>query len=266
MAVEVAPRGVDPHLPNAARMYDYYLGGKDNFIADRAAADRVLAVAPEMREVARQGRELVARVVRHLVGEAGIRQIIDIGSGLPTRENVHEIAHRLAPETRVVYVDHDEVVCAHGRAILAEPERVTMVRGDLRAPQAIIDSPEVRELVDFRRPVAVLMMFLLHLVPDADGPQDVVAAYRDALPAGSYLALSHAASDGRPEVMARISTIYRRTDSPFAPRSREEIGRFFGDFEMAGPGLVNIWPFAELPESVDPGLASMGYGGVGRKR
>jgi hypothetical protein len=135
VAEEVAPQGVDPHIPNAARMYDYYLGGKNNFTADRMVGDMVLSVAPEMPEVARQGRELIARVVRHLVGEVGIRQIIDIGSGLPTQENVHEIAHQLAPDTHVVYVDHDEVVCAHGRALLSEPEKVIMVRGDLRKPR-----------------------------------------------------------------------------------------------------------------------------------
>jgi SAM-dependent methyltransferase len=262
---ETAPQGVDPHIPNAARMYDYYLGGKTNFAADRVVGDMVLSVAPEMHEVARQGRELIARVVRHLVGEMGIRQIIDIGSGLPTQENVHEIAHRIAPDTRVVYVDHDEVVCAHGRAILTEPEKVIMVQGDLRRSREIIDSPEVRALIDFREPVAVLMMFLLHLVPDEDGPQEIVAAYRAALPAGGYLAISHAGTDARPETMARISAIYERANSPFVPRGREAIAGFFGDFEMIGPGLVNFWPLVEPPESVSPELASMGYSGVGRK-
>ncbi|MDP9850225.1 SAM-dependent methyltransferase [Streptosporangium lutulentum] len=265
MSEEEAPRGVDPHIPNAARMYDYYLGGKNNFAADRMVGDMVLGVAPEMREVARQGRELIARVVRHLVGEAGIRQIIDLGSGLPTQENVHEIAHRIAPDTRVVYVDHDEVVCAHGRALLAEPQKVIMLQGDLRKPQEIIDSPEVRAIIDFREPVAVLMMFLLHLVPDEDGPQEIVAAYRAALPAGGCLAVSHASTDARPETMARISAIYERANSPFVPRSREEISGFFGDFEMVSPGLVNVWPFLEPPEFVSQELASMGYSGVGRK-
>lgn len=151
-------------------MYDYYLGGKDNFAADRDLAEMVLGIAPELREAARQGRALIGRVVQHLVAEAGITQILDLGSGLPTQENVHEIAQRIAPSTRIVYVDRDEVAATHGRALLASPERVSVVQGDLRRPREVLDHPEVRRLIDFDQPVAVMLMFVLHFIPDEERP------------------------------------------------------------------------------------------------
>ncbi|MBB4754371.1 SAM-dependent methyltransferase [Actinoplanes lobatus] len=259
------PPGIDVNVPNAARMYDYYLGGKDNFAVDRAAADAVLSVAPEMRDAARSGRELIKRVVRHMIVERGIRQIIDIGSGLPTRENVHQIAQEIDPSVRVVYVDRDEVVCRHGQALLSSAN-TTMVQGDLRDPAAILADPGLRKLIDLDEPAGVLMMFLLHLIPDGDGPHDPVAAIREALAPGSVLAISHAASDARPEHMAKISAIYQRANSPFTPRAPETIRAFFGDWPLEEPGLVHLWPFAELPAGVDPDLAAMGYGAVAVKR
>jgi hypothetical protein len=265
MTSEVAPVGVDPTVPNAARMYDYYLGGKDNFAVDRAAAEAVVGVAPEIREAALQGRALVKRVVERVVGEAGITQIIDLGSGLPTRENVHQIAHAINPAVRVAYVDHDAVVCAHGRALLARPDRVLMANHDLRRPESVLGDSRIRELIDFDQPVAVLMMYVLHLVADEDDPHAAVAAYRDAAAPGSYLAISHASTDARPEFMARISAIYQRANSRFVPRSQPEIARFFGSFELEPPGLVNIWPFETLPPGVDADLAGTGFSGLARK-
>ncbi|WP_410813773.1 SAM-dependent methyltransferase [Micromonospora sp. 067-2] len=257
--------GLQPDTPNAARMFDYYLGGKDNFAADRAAAAMVLQVAPWMPEAARQGRGLIARTVRHLVQEKGIRQILDLGSGLPTRDNVHEIAHRIDPGVRVVYVDNDPVVCAHGRALLADATTVSVVQADLRQPEQVLHHPEISGAIDFGSPVAVLMMFVLHLVPDEQDPQQAVAAYRDALAPGSYLALSHASSDARPDLMARISAIYQRANTPFVPRSHADISRFFGDFTLESPGLVNMWPHVEPPATEDPDVARSGYSGVARK-
>ncbi|MBB3094678.1 SAM-dependent methyltransferase [Actinoplanes campanulatus] len=259
------PPGIDVTVPNAARMYDYYLGGKDNFAVDRAAADAVLSVAPEMRDAARSGRELIKRVVRHMIIERGIRQIIDIGSGLPTRENVHQIAQEIDPSVRVVYVDRDEVVCRHGQALLSSAN-TTMVQGDLRDPAAILADPGLRKLIDLDEPAGVLMMFLLHLIPDGDGPHAPVAAIREALAPGSVLAISHAASDARPEHMAKISAIYQRANSPFTPRDPETIRAFFGDWPLEEPGLVHLWPFAELPAGVDPDLAAMGYAAVAVRR
>ncbi|MEU7973833.1 SAM-dependent methyltransferase [Micromonospora sp. NPDC049089] len=256
---------LQPDRPNAARMFDYYLGGKDNFAADRAAAEMVLQVAPWMPEAARQGRDLIARTVRHLVQERDIRQIIDLGSGLPTRDNVHEIAHRIDPDVRVVYVDNDPVVSAHGRALLADSPTVSVVQADLRDPEQVLDHPEISAAIDFESPVAVLMMFVLHLVPDEQDPQRFVATYRDALAPGSYLALSHASTDTHPDLMARISAIYARANSPFVPRSHADVSRFFGDFVLESPGLVNMWPYAEPPATEDPQVARTGYSGVARK-
>jgi len=259
------PDGVDANVPNAARMYDYYLGGKDNFAADRAAAEQVLKVAPEMRQAAHSGRALIKRVVEHMVRDHGIRQIIDIGSGLPAGENVHEIAHAIDPSVRVVYVDNDEVVCIHGRALLSRPDLVGMVRHDMREPGELLGDPAVRQLIDPDRPTGVLMMFLLHLLPDADRPLELVATYRDALAPGSMLAVSHAANDARPDYMARISAIYERANTPFTPRSKEQIAEFFGDWELSPPGLVNVWPYTEIPEGMNADLAHTGYSSVARK-
>ncbi|GAA2658769.1 SAM-dependent methyltransferase [Paractinoplanes durhamensis] len=258
------PPGIDPTVPNAARMYDYYLGGKDNFAVDRAAAEQVLAVAPEMREAATQGRALIKRVVHHMVAERGIKQIVDIGSGLPTGENVHDIAHAVDPSVRVVYIDRDPVVCIHGRALLAG-KNVAIVEGDLRTPYEILADPDVQRLIDPAEPVGILMMFLLHLIADEDRPHDIVAGYRKAAAPGSVLAISHAANDARPDYMARISAIYERANSRFTPRSREDIADFFGDWPLERPGLANVWPYETLPDGMDPDLARMGYGGVAVK-
>jgi len=265
VTIVTVPPGIDAAVPNAARMYDYYLGGKDNYAADRAAAEAVLAVAPEMREAARSGRALIKRVVEHLVRDRGIRQFLDLGSGLPAAENVHEIARAIDPSVRVVYVDYDAVVCAHGQALLAEPDRAVILRRDVREPETILGAPELRGLLDLGQPVAVLMMFLLHLIPDEDKPHNMVAAYRDALAPGSFLAISHAANDARPDYMARITAIYRGANAPFTPRPRAQIEAFFGDFALERPGLVNAWPYEQVPPGMDPDLSRTGYSGVGRK-
>ncbi len=269
---EQAPQGVNPHIPNAARMYDYFLGGKNNFKADRDLGDMVLGVMPEVRDGTRENRALIGRVVRYLC-EQGVTQFLDLGSGLPAQENVHEVALRHAPEARVVYVDSDPVVAAHGRALLADPDRVAMVLGDVRRPEEILSAPEVRELLDFDRPVAVLMMFVLHLIGDQDEPQRFVAAYRDALAPGSYLAVSHVTNDVATERTAQVTEFYRKADADFTPRPGTEIRAFFGDFELIPPGLATglpphqVWPFADPlnPVFVDEDLARMAYAGIGRK-
>ncbi|MDF2707684.1 SAM-dependent methyltransferase [Nonomuraea muscovyensis] len=269
--MEQAPHGVDPHIPNAARMYDYFLGGKNNFQADRELAELVLSVMPDAREGTRQNRGLIGRIVRHLCDQ-GITQFLDLGSGLPAQENVHEVAHRHAPGAKVVYVDSDSVVAAHGRALLAAPG-VAMVEADARRPEEVLNHPEVRSLIDFDRPVALLMMFLLHLVPDDDDPQGFVARYREALAPGSYLALSHVGSDVDTERIMRVAEFYKQANSPFCPRTGEEIAAFFGDFDLIPPGLATGlspdigWPFIDPDEVpfMDEHLARMGYAGVGRK-
>jgi O-methyltransferase involved in polyketide biosynthesis len=259
-----APNGIDASVPNAARMYDYYLGGKDNFAADRAAAEAVLQVAPVMREVALEGRAAIRRVVEHIV-KSGVRQIVDIGSGLPTGANVHDIAHDIDPSVRVVYVDLDDVVVIHGRALLSSPQ-TAMIRGDLRDPTALLADPELRALIDPSRPVGLMMMYLLHLIPDADRPQEAVATLRDAAAPGSMLAITHASNDRRPEYTARISAIYERANQPFTPRGKAEIAAFFGDWELEAPGLVNVWPHPTPPATMNPELLNLGYSSVAVKR
>ncbi|WP_084958586.1 SAM-dependent methyltransferase [Thermoactinospora rubra] len=271
MTDESAPPGVDPTVPNAARVYDYLLGGKDNFKADRELGDLVMQVLPETRDHIRMYRSMVGRFVQYLVGQ-GIRQFLDLGSGLPSHQNVHEVAHRLAPDARVVYVDNDPVVCAHGRALLEEPERVAMVQADARDPAAVLADPQVRGLLDFDRPVALLMLFFLHMIPDADDPHAFTAAYRDALAPGSYLVISHVAGDTLPERTDRIVELYRHAGTSMNPRSEAEVRRFFGDFELTPPGLVNgvvtVWPFGDETDTPfwDPDLAKMIYSGIGFKK
>ncbi|GGQ25514.1 hypothetical protein GCM10010140_64680 [Streptosporangium pseudovulgare] len=263
---------MNPQIPNAARMYDYFLGGKDNFQADRDLAELVLSVLPETRQGARENRLLIGRVVEYLA-ERGIDQFLDLGSGLPARQNVHEVALRFAPDARVAYVDSDPVVCAHGNALLARNENVIMVQADVTDPRSVLEDPRLRKFLDFDRPVAVLMMFFLHLIPEDADPQGFVAAYRDALPSGSHLAISHVAGDADPERTARVAELYRRSNAAFTPRSREEVAGFFGDFELIPPGLADgtgtesVWPFAdpEVPPSAYADMAGMAYVGVGRK-
>ncbi|TMR23564.1 SAM-dependent methyltransferase [Nonomuraea turkmeniaca] len=267
---ERPPQGVDPRTPNAARMYDYFLGGKDNFQADRELGDLVLSVMPEIRVGTRENRALIGRVVQYLC-EQGITQFLDLGSGLPAQENVHEVAHRHAPEARVVYVDNDPVVASHGRAMLADPNRVAIVLGDIRRPEEILTDPEVRGLLDFDRPVAVLMMFVLHLISDEDDPQGFMAAYRDALAPGSYLAISHGTNDVATERVMQVSEFYKRANAAFTPRPGGEIGAFFGDFELIPPGLATgpgmPWPFTDPdhPLFMDEEMTYMAYAGIGRK-
>lgn len=260
-----APDGIDVSIPNAARMWDYYLGGKDNFAIDRAAATRVLEAAPWIRGAAREGQAAIRRAVEHMVAVRGIRQILDIGSGLPSGAHVHDIALSLDPSVRVAYVDLDSVVVTHGRALLSSPQ-VAMIKGDVCEPAALLDDPELRKVLDFEQPIGMLMMYLLHVVPESRGPQEAVATLRDALAPGSMLSLTHAAYDKRPDHVAVIAKIYEGANQPFVPRSKEEIASFFGDWEMEAPGLVNVWPYPTPPADIEPELLDLGYAGVAVKR
>jgi O-methyltransferase involved in polyketide biosynthesis len=254
------PPGVDPHTPNVARMYDYYLGGKDNFAADRAAAEQMASLFPDVRAAALENRAFLARTVRCLT-EAGIRQIVDIGSGLPTQGNVHEIAHQVAPDCKVVYVDYDPVVVAHGQALLSRGENVEVVAGDFRRPDDLLAG--VGQEIDFDRPVAFLLFAILHFVHEADKPYEIVARLRDLSAPGSYLAISHA-TPALPDVSEGALEIYKKATAALALRSYEEILPFFDGYELLDPGLVapRDWrPAADLPDT----HASVGFGGVGRK-
>jgi hypothetical protein len=264
---------INTSVPNPARIYDYLLGGKDNFPADRDVADQLLAIAPVAREVVEDNRAFLRRAVRFLTREAGVRQFLDLGSGLPTQGNVHEIAQADAPDARVVYVDNDAMVATHSQALLAGDKTIA-VQADLREPEAILAHPEVRELIDLDRPVAVLLLAILHFIPDEQDPFGIVARFRDRLPAGSYLAISHGTRDipVRPdmsaeqmaEMGAKVERLYQLTTSSLVTRTRAEVERFFAGFELLEPGLVEIQRWR--PDGHDSLLPGGFYGGVGRRR
>jgi hypothetical protein len=253
---------IDTSRPHPARIYDYLLGGKDNYEVDREAGDQLAAAAPEVRIGVRANRAFMRRAVRYVVG-SGVRQILDVGTGLPTSPNVHEIAQEAAPDVRVAYVDNDPIVSAHGNALLSRAGRTSIVLGDLRDPRAIVDHPDVRQVIDFDEPVALLLVAVLHFLTDAEQPAEVVATLRDALPAGSFLVLSHATGDFADRSGAQA--IYNRATATLNLRSRAEVTRLFDGFELIEPGLAQV-PFWR-PDAPPPvRSAEIGfYGGVARK-
>jgi len=261
-----APIGIDATTPNVARIYDYLLGGKDNFGADREAARRLLDAIPDARAIARDNRSFLGRVVRYLATEGGIRQFLDLGCGLPTQANVHQLAQGVVPGVRVVYVDNDPMVASHGRALLASGDQVAMVLSDLRQPAAIWAHPEVSGLLDLSQPVAVLCTSTLHFIADEAEPGMILAAYRDRLASGSYLTISHAIeAEELAKERRETEGVYRQASSQLHVRPMAEVLRFFDGFELVEPGFT--WITGWRPE---PGTAPMGRphsmrGGVGRK-
>ncbi|MFC4008760.1 SAM-dependent methyltransferase [Nonomuraea purpurea] len=251
-----APEGVDPNVPNVARMYDYYLDGKDNFAADREAAEQILKTFPDTKGGARSNRAFLRRAVRH-VASVGVQQIIDLGAGLPTQGNTHEIA----PEARVVYVDHDPVVCVHGRALLARKENVDFLQADVRETDALLD--KLGGMVDFDQPVAFLMLAILHFLPDEQAYR-LVGKLREISAPGSHLVISHAV-DTTPDDTPQALEIYRKARASLNIRTPEEILRFFDGYELAEPGLTvpNGWR-PDNPDAPDNSI-TFGYVGVGRK-
>jgi S-adenosyl methyltransferase len=267
MEPDFAPAQIDTSRPHPARMYDFYLGGKDNYAVDREAAAALLRVVPEGRDMARENRAFLGRVVRYLVGEAGIRQIIDIGTGIPAAGNVHEVAQQIDPGVRVAYVDNDPIVHVHASALLASQGNARIVLADLRDPEVILDHPNVRELIDFGQPVALLLMATLHFITDEEGPARVISALRGALAPGSYLALSHATADFHDQAIADAGTaVYATATAPLVLRDHSQIAALFEGWDLVEPGVVQapLWrPDGKPPRPRD--LTKIGiYGGVGR--
>jgi S-adenosyl methyltransferase len=232
-----APADVDLDRPSAARMYDFFLGGSHHFAVDREMAAQVLAAVPDFPLTARANRAFLHRAVRYLV-QQGVRQFLDLGSGIPTVGNVHEIAQRLNPDVRVVYVDVDPVAVAHSRVLLAHDDRTHVIRADIRDPVAILADPAVRRLLDFRQPVAVLMASVLHFVPDSDRPDLIIGEFRGAMAPGSFLALSHGTTQARPDEGAEVLQLYRQTANPLTDRTREQLLALLTGFDLVEPGLV----------------------------
>jgi hypothetical protein len=257
---------VDVSRPNPARMYDYYLGGAHNFAVDREAADRVLAILPETREFAMRNREFLQRVVRFLAVEAGITQFLDLGSGIPTVGNVHEIAQAVRSDNRVVYVDHEPVAVAQSQRLLADNPYATVVHADIREHDTVLNHPETQRLLDFSRPVAVLTLQVLPFVPDADDPGRMIAAYRDACVSGSYLAVAHSLSfDYWPGAVAEAVEMYTKSTHPLNLRTPDQVAAFFDGYDLVEPGVVftAVWR-PEKPVSDDEAIGSRAVAGLGR--
>ncbi|AJE87545.1 hypothetical protein SLNWT_7169 [Streptomyces albus] len=260
-----APKGIDISVPSVSRIYDYYLGGSHNFEVDRDAARKAMEFLPGLPKIMQANRAFMRRAVGFAVAE-GIDQFLDIGSGIPTFGNVHEIAQRADPGARVVYVDHDPVAVAHSEAVLAGNDRATVIAADFRRPREILTSPQLRETLDLDRPVALLLVALLHFIDDSDRPQEVLEQLRGALAPGSLLILTHASGDLMPaEPTEGVTGVYENIRNPLKLRGKDEIARFFDGMEILDPGLVRMpeWRPDIAPEEEDP-YSFAGYAGVGR--
>jgi hypothetical protein len=249
-------------------MYDYYLGGKDNYEADRAAAAQVIAAFPDVRVAVRENRAFLARAVRFLAADAGIRQFIDIGTGLPTQSNVHEIAAAAAPGIRVVYADYDPVVVAHGQMILSNDSAAAFIQGDIRRPDDILDDPELRPLINFDEPVAILLLAILNFVADDADPVGITGRLRARMAPGSYLVISHGASEERPATVEQITKVYQNATAQAVLRTRAEILPFFAGFDLVEPGLVYAaqWrpDVRHTADAAAPAGTAMTFAGVGK--
>jgi hypothetical protein len=256
----------DTGRPHMARVYDFWLDGKDNYAADRAVAEQVAAAYPDVRAAVRAQRAFLARAVRFLVTEAGIRQFLDIGTGLPSANNTHQVAQQAAPQSRVVYVDNDPIVLAHARALLAScPEGATAyIDADLRATGTVLE--RAADVLDFGQPVAVMLLGILQGIPDQEKPDAIIARLMDAVPPGSYLAISQIASDiAAEEVAEGVQRYNEQVAAPVTARTHAEVSRFFAGLELVEPGIVQVHRWR--PAAGDPGSDSdlAIYAGVGRK-
>jgi S-adenosyl methyltransferase len=268
--------GTDPELPqdintdvaHPARVYDYWLGGKDNFPADRALAEMMIQAIPNMRGLAAANRAFLRRAVRYLAAEAGVRQFLDIGTGIPTSPNVHEVAQEAAPGTRVVYVDNDPIVLAHARALLTSQDagETAFIMADLREPKSILDHPTLAATLDLSQPVAVMLVAVLMYFRDTDDPNpfEMVATLMEPMPSGSYLAVTHPTPDFNPEETAHAVAAAEAAGITLVPRGRAEIARFFGGLDVVDPGVAPVlsWRPDEPPD--DPRSAYY-WAGVARK-
>ncbi|WP_460524273.1 SAM-dependent methyltransferase [Flindersiella endophytica] len=272
-SMATAPPGVDPNTPSVARIYDYMLGGTTNYEVDRMAAKQLEAMFPELKDWAWCNRGFHQRAARWLAGEAGITQFIDLGSGLPTGNNTHQVVQDINPKARVVYVDLDPMVAAFAPQLLADAQNVLFLSGDVRDRDGLLGDPDLRSMIDFDQPVALFMTAVVHFLPDESDPWSLVAGYLDAVPVGSYLALSHGTLDkARPEYIARVQALYANANEHANPRTKAAVERFFDGLELtapypgARPGVTygGLWG-AEDPEDADDEASRGLYCGVARK-
>ncbi|MEU5565184.1 SAM-dependent methyltransferase [Micromonospora musae] len=264
---EIPPSGVDARFPHSARVYDWWLGGKDNFAADRAMGAALVEAIPTLREMAKENRRFVHRVARHLVGEAGIRQFLDIGTGIPTRPNLHEVAQAVAPETRVVYVDNDPIVLAHARALMISTAqgRSEYIHADLREPEKILSDARLTETLDLDRPVALTLIAVLMLLRDSDDPAGRLRTLMDAVPSGSYLAITHPTGDFDPAAMNAAVAAATQGGMTLVPRTRAEVERFFTGWELVEPGIAPVMAWRPEDGQPDDPHAAYYWAGLARK-
>src|SRR6202522_2498663 len=260
---------VDISRPHMARISDYFLGGTNHFAADRETAEKILQTNPAIRTAARENRAFLGRAVRYLAAEAGIRQFLDIGTGLPTADNVHEVAQAVAPASRVVYVDNDPLILTQARALLnsAPAGRTAYIHADLREPRKILDHPVTREVLDVGQPSALVMLATLHLIPDDDKPAEIIAALLDALPSGSYFVASHITMEHATDAIAAGQSTMRGAGISAQARTRDEFARLaFGGLELVPPGVVLVSEWRPAGDGPRPTPAEVNcYGGGARK-
>jgi SAM-dependent methyltransferase len=263
----LAAAGIDTNTPQSARVYDFLLGGKDNFAADRAVGATLIDLVPTLPVQVKANRAFLARSVRYLVGEAGIRQFLDIGTGIPTANNVHEVAQQIAPETRVLYVDYDPVVLAHARALMTSSStgKTAFILADLREPESILSNPTLASTLDLNEPVALMLVGILHHIRDDDDPDRIVEMLLDVLPSGSYLTVTHPSADFDPEAMIPLAAAAEQSGIPYVPRSRKEVERFFADLEFVEPGIVPVLAWRPDPDTSTDINSVYGWAAVGRK-
>ena len=267
---ERAPAGIDVSRAHAARMYDFYLGGKDHFAADRATAAKAMASWQSVRTAVRENRAFLGRAVRYLVEEAGIRQFLDIGTGLPSANNVHEVAQAAVPDAHVVYVDNDPIVLAHAKALLTGTTegRTAYIEADLRDPERILRHPTAHEVLDFDRPIALMLVAILHFLPDEENPAGIVRTLVDALPSGSYLVASHVTPEFDPEGVYGLESSYRAGGVAAQARPVDDfIGLAFEGLELVEPGVELVSEWRPEDDGPRPSAAEVSwFGGVARKR
>lgn len=257
---------IDTTRPQSARVYDYLLGGKNNFAPDRAVGDALMRHVPALPRMVRAQRDFLVRAVEFLVTEAGIRQFLDIGTGIPAANNVHEVAQRIAPETRVVYVDNDPIVLAHARALMSSAGQTAFIQADVLEPEAILADLTLRETLDLTQPVALMLVGILMHLRDEDRPYKIVTRLLDGLPSGSYLALTHPSADFSQDGMTALAAAAEEGGIPYVPRSRADVERFSSGLELVEPGVAPIlgWRRGEDAEDVDVNSV-YGWASVARK-
>jgi S-adenosyl methyltransferase len=268
---EALENRLNTSVAHPARRYDYWLGGKDNFAADRESGDAVAAAFPAVRTAAIENRRFLRRAVGYLAREAGIRQFLDVGTGIPTADNTHQVAQAIAPSSRIVYVDNDPIVLVHARALLtSSPEGATAyLDADLRRPEQILEDPQLRATLDLAEPVALMLAAVLHFIPDADDPYALVATMTSALAPGSYLTVSHATNDFMSAATSSaVGAADSRTQVPFQFRGREQVARFVAGMEPVAPGIVSTaeWRADDETPPRPSAAEAAGYGVVARIR